>query len=163
MRDLKRLGRYLKHRPRLVAVFQAQRMPETIQSYGDSDHAGCLKTRRSTTGVGVMLGSHLLKTYSQVQSTISLSSGESEYYAMLKASATGLALRAMLEDWGIQLKLQVLSDSSAARGLVARRGLGKARHIQTRYLWLQERVAEKDLQVISVPTSANMRISSPRA
>ena len=128
MRDLKRLGRYLKHRPRLVAVFRAQRMPETLQSYGDSDHAGCLKTRRSTTGVG----SHLLKTYSQVQSTISLSSGESEDYAMLRASATGLALRAMLEDWGIHLKLQVLSDSSAARGLVARRGLGKARHIQTR-------------------------------
>ena len=30
VRDLKRLGRYLKHRPRLVAVFQAQRMPERL-------------------------------------------------------------------------------------------------------------------------------------
>ena len=64
MRDLKRLGRYLKYRPRLVAVFRAQRTPETLHSYGDSDNAGCLKTRRSTTGVAVMLGSHLLKTYS---------------------------------------------------------------------------------------------------
>ena len=81
-----------------------------------------------------------------------MSSGESEYYAMLKASATGLALKAMLEDWGISFRFHVLSDSSAARGLVARRGLGKARHIQTRFLWLQERVAEKDLQVVSVPT-----------
>ena len=35
-------------------------------------------------------------------------------------------------------------------------GLGKAQHIQTRYLWLQERVADKDLQVISVPTSDNI-------
>ena len=75
---------------------------------------------------------------------------------MLKASATGLALKAMLEDWGITLKLHVLSDSSAARGLVARRGLGKARHIQTRFLWLQERVAEKDLKVISVATKVNI-------
>ena len=38
---------------------------------------------------------------------------------MPKASATGLALKAMLEDWGICLKLQVLSDSSAARGLLS--------------------------------------------
>ena len=39
---------------------------------------------------------------------------------------------------------------------MARRGLGKARHIQTRFLWLQERVAEKDLQVVSVATSVNV-------
>ena len=42
-----------------------------------------------------------------------------------------------------------------AKGTVNRVGLGKARHIQTRYLWLQERVAENHLKVVHVPGKQN--------
>ena len=38
---------------------------------------------------------------------------------------------------------------------MSRIGLGKARHIQTRYLWLQERVAMSDLKVVHVPGKSN--------
>ena len=43
------------------------------------------------------------------------------------------------------------SDATAAKGTVNWIGLGKAKHIQTRYLWLQERVAMDRLKVIHVP------------
>lgn len=49
----------------------------------------------------------------------------------------------------------VESDSNAAKGTVNRQGLGKARHIQTRYLWIQERIARQDLKVIHVPGKRN--------
>ena len=79
MTNLKRLGRYLKKRPRLVQLFIEQTSTANVvrlDVYGDSDHARCLKTRRSTTGMVLMRNAHCLKVSSHTQSTISLSSGE---------------------------------------------------------------------------------------
>ncbi len=61
----------------------------------------------------------------------------------------------MLEDWAIESEVEVLSDSSAARGHSQRRGLGKMRHIQTRFLWVQERVAEKHVRITPIPGTKN--------
>ena len=55
----------------------------------------------------------------------------------------------------MDLGVTIEGDSNAAKGTVNRVGLGKARHIQTRYLWLQERVAEGHLKVHHVPGVKN--------
>ena len=47
------------------------------------------------------------------------------------------------------------SDSSAARSLAGRLGIGRARHIEANLLWLQQKVAEKSLTVTSIPTELN--------
>ena len=116
-------------------------MCKEINNYCDSDHAGCLLTRKSTSGIVCMAGRHCVKHASKLQSTIALSSGESEYYVAVKAAALGLSQKALLADWGIKVSITALSDSSAARGTASRSGLGKLRHVQTRFLWLQERAA----------------------
>ena len=41
-------------------------------------------------------------------------------------------------------------DSSAARGVLSRRGVGRLRHLSCRVLWLQNLVVEKMLQVKAV-------------
>ena len=64
-------------------------------------------------------------------------------------------MQSLLADWGLHFDAQVASDSSAARGHVQRRGLGKARHIQTRYLWIQERVGEGHVKIVAVPGKVN--------
>ncbi|CAE7515888.1 unnamed protein product [Symbiodinium natans] len=153
--DLKRLVRYLRGNPRLIYEYHPQRFSKEIVMYCDSDHAGCLITRRSTTGLVTMLGSHCVKHSSNVQSTISLSSGESEFYAIVRAGSIGLSLQAMLEDWGLKVSLRIRSDSSAARGTTQRQGLGQARHVQTRYLWVQEKVATRALELERVGTEKN--------
>ena len=48
-----------------------------------------------------MLGSYCIKTYSQTQETIALSSGESEFYGIVKAATMGLGMKGLLEDIGI--------------------------------------------------------------
>ena len=154
--DLKRLGRYLSGKPRLVYEYHPQRFQKYLTVYCDSDHAGCLITRRSTTGIVTMYGSHCIKHSSNVQTTVSLSSGESEFYAIVKASAVGLSQQALLHDWGIQVNLRILSDSSAARGTCSRQGLGQTRHVQTRYLWVQEKVARYELKLERVATEKNL-------
>ena len=85
MTNLKRPGRYLKKRPRLEQLFVEQTSTANVvrlDVYGDSDHAACLKTRKSTTGMVLMRDAHCLKVSSHTQSTISLSGGESEYYGI---------------------------------------------------------------------------------
>ena len=47
---LKRLGRYLKGKPRLQQVYKWQQSPTALKVYSDADWAGCKETRKSTTG-----------------------------------------------------------------------------------------------------------------
>ena len=155
VKDLKRLGRYLKGCPRVVTRFEPQKCQKELWIYSDSDHAGCAITRRSTSGTIMMLGRHCIKSSSAIQSTISLSSGESEYYGIVKAAALGMQMQSILADWSYKIGLRILTDSSAAAGTCSRRGLGKLRHIQTRFLWVQERVAQNHLVIQKIGTKSN--------
>ena len=154
--DLKRLGRYLKGRPRVTTKFEPQKTPQKLTVFCDSDHAGCLLTRRSTTGLAVMFGRHCIKHSSNMQSTVALSSGESEYYAATKACALGMSIQALLSDWEYPVQLEVRTDSTAAIGTASRKGLGKQRHVQTRFLWLQEKVSDKKVLLNKVHTQSNI-------
>ena len=109
--NLKRLGRYLKKRPRLVQLFIEQTSTTNVvrlDVYGDSDHAGCLKTRKSTTGMVLMRDAHGLKVSSHTQSTIS-----SECCGIVKCAAIGLGARSMLSDFGMCADVVVRTDSSS--------------------------------------------------
>ena len=90
LQDLKRLCRYLIKKPDVCQVFARQAKPSKLRIQVDSDHAGDAMTRRSTTGMVALYGLHVLKHSSNVQSTIALSTGESEYYALVKGGSVGL-------------------------------------------------------------------------
>ena len=83
-----------------------------------------------------MMGAHVLKTSSATQPTVSLSSGEAEFYGVVKASGLALGQQSLLRDLGLELPVRVWTDSSAAMGICARQGLGKLRHIATHTLWV---------------------------
>eukprot|EP00438_Fugacium_kawagutii_P022577 Skav230125 [mRNA] locus=scaffold2192:206723:207394:+ [translate_table: standard] len=153
--DLKRMARYIKGSMRMVQRFEPQKFSSVVTVHADSDFAGCLLTRRSTTGLTCFYGRHALRHSSNLQSTVSLSSGEAEYYALVKGVATGMATQELLKGWGITTKLQVHTDSAAALGTCNRLGLGKSRHIQSRYLWIQERLAEGSFELFKIATNLN--------
>ena len=87
-----------------------------------------------------MLGGHTLKTYPSTQPTISLSSGEAEFYGVVRAAGAALGQQSLFADLGTPLEVRVWTDSSAAIGICSRQGLGKLRHIDTQALWIQEKV-----------------------
>ena len=97
-----------------------------------------------------MLGAHLIKAYSTTQAIVALSSGEAELYSMVKGSASALGVISLMADFGIAINAKVHSDSSAAIGIVNRQGLGKVRHLNVQYLWLQDRVKRRDLTIAKV-------------
>ena len=81
--------------------------------------------------------------------------GRSRVLAALKGASQALGFKAMLEDLGITAKIILYTDSSAARGIIHRAGLGKLRHLETGYLWLQAAVKAKRLQVRKVLGAEN--------
>ena len=55
-----------------------------------------------------------------------LSSGEAEYYAMVKAASVSIGVRAMLMDLGVsEGRIILKTDASAALGVAHRLGIGK--------------------------------------
>ena len=81
---LKRVGRYLVRRPVCELVYAWQQMPAEITVLTDSDWGGCRKTRRSTSGIAVLIGAHLISFASKLQKNVALSSGEAEHYGIAK-------------------------------------------------------------------------------
>jgi len=126
MRSLKRLGRYLLGRPRMVLKYNYQQLYNTITVWTDSDYAGCAKTRRSTTGGLLTLGEHSIKHWSYTQAVLATSSGEAEYYSLVKGGSVSPGVKALLTELGIgNIALQLKTDASVAKGIAQRRGLGK--------------------------------------
>ena len=51
----------------------------------------------------------------------------------------------MARDFGYNLTGKVWGDANAALGIIQRKGLGRTRHTDTSYLWIQQVVAERRL------------------
>ena len=123
MIQLKRVARYFKGVPRKAQQYPAQEKSKThLEVHVDSDWAGDTASRRSTTGVIVRRGQHLLRHSSTVQNVIGLSSAESEYYALTKIGCSGLGLQSLFADWNLELQLSLHTDSSSAKAIASRRG-----------------------------------------
>jgi hypothetical protein len=157
-KKLKVLARFVLSREAVRWHFGWQDEAEVVLAvFSDSDWAGCRKTRRSTSGGVLLVGSHCLRTWSSTQAPVALSSAEAEYYAMVDAATRAVGLRAMLLELGVVCHgpTELYSDSSAARGFAARKGLGKMRHLEVRHLWLQAEVSSHKVVLRRVAGEAN--------
>ena len=96
-----------------------------------------------------------MKSWATTQMVVAQSSGEAEYYAMTKAAAEGLGVQALMEDLGWKAKVRVWVDSSVAKSVASRVGLGKLRHMEVKFLWLQQAVRDGRIAVRKVPGQRN--------
>ena len=84
-----------------------------------------------------------------------MSSGEAEYYGVTKGAAQGMNIQETIRDLGVDNKIIIWTDATAAKGIAQRRGLGKVRHIQTKELWLQEKIANEEITIMKVKGENN--------
>ena len=102
-----------------------------------------------------MIGGCLVKHWSKTQPTIALSSGEAELSGIGMGMAQCLGMQSLAKDMGLDLEGHVHSDATAAIGISRRRGLGKARHLHTTDLWVQENVRCGQVELHKVPGADN--------
>ena len=152
---VKKFGRYLKQHPRQVLRFEWQDAPDKIDVYVDTDYAGCRRTRKSTSGGIVLHGKHMIKGWASIQTVVALSSGEAEYYGVVRGACESIGIRSIAEDMGSNVQIVLHTDSSAAKGIASRKGIGKVKHLDTRTLWVQDKVHDLTLRIKKVPSDNN--------
>ena len=57
--------------------------------------------------------------------------------AQVKYGSIALGVQSLCRDFGEEVSIELGSDSSAAKGVLGRLGLGKIRHLETGLLWIQ--------------------------
>ena len=64
-------------------------------------------------------------------------------------------MQGVLQRSDIDVKFKVMTDSSTAKSISQRLGVGKLRSIEIRTLWIQEIFQKKELHIAKVPGSEN--------
>ena len=108
--------------------------------------------------LSMQLESRTIETWSVNQQVVSLSSAESEFYAIGSGCARGLTVKHVVQETlhtvlaDSDVKMTSRTDSDAARGMIHRVGCGRVRHLQTRYLWHQQALREGQFNVVRCGT-----------
>ncbi|CAE8617204.1 unnamed protein product [Polarella glacialis] len=62
----------------------------------------------------------------------------------------------LLDILGDALPVRAYTDSTACQGVVSRLGLGKLKHVEVRFLWLQEAARTRNLELLKLNTRENV-------
>ena len=93
----KRILRYLQGTKQLGLRYKKEEGSKLI-GYTDSDWAGSLDDRKSTSGYIFCLGTKPISWSSKKQKTVALSSAEAEYIAATDAACEAVWLKRLIED-----------------------------------------------------------------
>ena len=75
--------------------------------------------------------------------------------AVVRGTTEAIGLQALFKDLGLETKIAVRSDATAAIGIVARVGLGKVRHLAVADLWVQQAARQGRVEYSKVPGQLN--------
>ena len=130
-----------------------------LVGYSDSDFAGDVEDRKSTTGIGYFLGSSLVTWASQKQRIVALSSCEAEYVAVAAAACQGIWLNRLIADMlgTKEMTVKLLMDNMSAIALSKNPvHHDRSKHIDTRYHFLRECIEEGKVEVDHVGTEEQL-------
>ncbi|GJY95638.1 retrovirus-related pol polyprotein from transposon TNT 1-94 [Tanacetum coccineum] len=118
-----------------------------------SDHAGCLDSRKSTSGgIQFLGGDKLVSWSSKKQDCTSMSSAEAEYVSLSACCAQVLWLRTQLTDYGFYFdKIPMYCDSKTAISCNPVQH-SCTKHINVRYHFIKEQVKKGIVELFFVGT-----------
>nr|GEV95236.1 retrovirus-related Pol polyprotein from transposon TNT 1-94 [Tanacetum cinerariifolium] len=151
---VKRIFRYLKDTIHMGLWYPKDTGFE-LTAFLDSDHAGCLDSRKSTSGGIQFLGGYKLVTWSsKKQDCTSMSSAEAEYVSLSACCAQVLWLRTHLTDYGFYFdKIPMYYDSKAAIAISCNPVQhSRTKHIDVRYHIIKEKVEKDSVELFFVRT-----------
>lgn len=141
----------------------------SVRNYVDSDHGGCLRTARSTSGCHAELRNSgltrvLIDHWSKIQSVAAISTGEAEITAAADGiKRTGLPMQQLIEDvYGHPVLLETMVDDSAALqiGLTGNtknlKYLAKHQRVKHGFVNDTRNVQHKDRKLNKVDTKENL-------
>ena len=104
----------------------------------------------------IMVGGCRLHSHSRGGATQALSSAEGEIMSASELLKEALGVQFILEFIGFgTLAIHLLTDASAAKAFMHRRGAGRMKHIDIRYMWLQDACDKGAYQPKKLPRAEN--------
>jgi len=126
----------------------------SIEGFCDSDWAGCVDTRQSTSGFVWMMGGGTICWRSKLQTIIALSSMEAEYVGATPAVQEVIWLRDLLCKLGIASTAPSLLNMDNRGAICLTCGAGdsnQTKHIDIRYHFIWSHVKSKHIEVRYLP------------
>ncbi|MCO5551867.1 hypothetical protein L7F22_005373 [Adiantum nelumboides] len=129
----------------------------SIKGYVDSDYAGSVDSRKSTTGWIYTFAGSAISWRSVLQDCTSISTTKPEYVALSEACKEAIWLARLVKDLGLEQCLLVLhcdnqSAIALAKNLVFH---SRTKHIDVRYHFSRKCLANKNLYLVKIPTLEN--------
>ena len=156
---LVRVVRYLKGTRsagvRMRKPTQTAKNVVQLDMFSDTDFAGCLETRRAMTCGLYFVDGQPIYGFARRQGVQSTSSGEAELYGASSVAFDGRLIKELLEWLGFSVVYHLHVDSSSAKAMINRDGVGNVKHLDVRALWLQQEREKNGLKVKRVPGERN--------
>nr|GEW24681.1 uncharacterized mitochondrial protein AtMg00810-like [Tanacetum cinerariifolium] len=153
---VKRIFRYLKDTIHMGLWYPKDTGFE-LTAFSDSDHAGCLDSRKSTSGgIQFLGGDKLVSWSSKKQDCTSMSSAEAEYVSLFACCIQVLWMRTQLTDYGFHFdKIPMYCDSKAAIAISCNPVQhSRTKHIDVRYHFIKEKVKKGIVELFFVGTES---------
>ena len=147
--------RYLKGTSGVCLEFG--RNGDSLSGYVDSDYAGDLDKRRSLTGYVFTLGGSTVSWKATLQATVALSTTEAEYMAVTEAIKEAIWLRGLLGELSMDHGVTVVHCDSQSAIHLTKDSMyhERTKHIDVRYHFIKEIIAQGNIQVLKIGTEDN--------
>ncbi|GJX89763.1 hypothetical protein Tco_0343089 [Tanacetum coccineum] len=153
-KEVKRIFRYLKNTIN-IGLWYPKDTDFKLTAFSDSDHAGCLDSRKSTSGgIQFLRGDTLVSWSSKKHDCTSMSSVEAEYVSLFACCAQVLWMRTQLTYYGFHFdKIPMYYDSKAAIAISCNPVQHSCtKHIDVRYHFIKEQVEKGIVELFFVRT-----------
>ncbi|GKA62672.1 retrovirus-related pol polyprotein from transposon TNT 1-94, partial [Tanacetum coccineum] len=154
LKEVKRIFRYLRGTIHM-GLWYPKGSGFELTAFSDADHAGCLDTRKSTSGGIQFLGDKLVSWMSKKQDCTAMSSAEAEYVALSASCAQVMWMRTQLQDYGFNYnKIPLYCDSQSAIAISCNPVQhSRTKHIHTRYHFIKEQEEGIDFKELFAPVA----------
>ncbi|KAE9587483.1 putative RNA-directed DNA polymerase [Lupinus albus] len=150
LKAAKRVFRYLKGTTDFGIFYKKSEGP-ILTGFTDSDYAGDVDDRRSTSGHVFMMGSSAISLASKKQQVVTLSTTEAEFIAAATSACQAIWLRRILEDLHFyQHGPTVIHCDNSSTIKLSRNPIlhGRSKRIDVRYHFLRDLVTDKTIDLV---------------
>nr|GEX19495.1 ribonuclease H-like domain-containing protein [Tanacetum cinerariifolium] len=125
-----------------------------LTAFLDADYAGCIDTRKSTSGGIQFLGDKLVSWMSKKQDCTAMSLAKAECMALSASCAQVMWMRTQLQDYGLHYNnIPLYCDSQSAIAILCNPVQhSRTKHIHTRYHFIKEQVENGIIELYFVRT-----------
>jgi transposase InsO family protein len=162
-RAVKKVIRYLQGTKDYMLMYRRTENLEVI-GYSDSDFAGYIDSRKSTSGYIFLMASGAVSWRSAKQTLTTTSTMEAEFVSCFEATSHGVWLKSFISRLrimdSISRPLRIYCDNSAAFFMAKNNKSGsRSKHIDIKYLAIRESIQEK--KVVIKHVSTKLMIADP--